>query len=240
MAVLSVPGCGEETCLECGTGSPQLCKNGHCTGLGQDGSFAPYVAIQYRAAALVPEGMLGVSTRTGRGFETDLLSTGVTPAQAAVTTDAVLTAYHAVKRTGTVKPTETVLIFGLGGLGFNALQIVRAIGSRVIVMDKREEVLAEAVKFGLPKQDVIPVGKDPVEFVQEQNIVVDVVLDFVGVNDTFTASLQLGQSSIGSFQCLNSDLLTLVSSQTCGQDCAGRSYRDRAYAEQFPLRSKET
>jgi alcohol dehydrogenase, propanol-preferring len=128
--------------------------------------------------------------------------TGVTPAQAAVTTDAVLTAYHAVKRTGTVKPTDTVVIFGLGGLGFNALQIVLALGSRVIVMDKREEVLAEAVKFGIPKQDVIPVGKDPVEFVQEHNIVVDVVLDFVGVNDTFSASQQLGSSGSNSFSIL--------------------------------------
>jgi propanol-preferring alcohol dehydrogenase len=106
-----------------------------------------------------------------------------------------LTAYHAVKRTAAVKPTDTVVIFGLGGLGFNALQIILAIGSRVIVMEKREEILAEAVNFGVPKQDVIPVGKDPTEFVQEHNIVVDVVIDFVGVKDTFTASQQLGKSS---------------------------------------------
>jgi propanol-preferring alcohol dehydrogenase len=106
-----------------------------------------------------------------------------------------VTAYHAVKRTGAVKPTDTVVIFGLGGLGFNALQIVLAIGSRVIVMDKREAVLVEAINFGVPKQDVIPVGKDPVEFIQENKIVVDVVIDFVGVNDTFTAAQQLGKSS---------------------------------------------
>ena len=93
-----------------------------------------------------------------------------------------------------MKPTDTVVIFGLGGLGFNALQIILALGSRVIVMDKREEILAEAVNFGVPKQDVIPVGKDPADFVREHNIVVDVVIDFVGVNDTFTASQQLGKS----------------------------------------------
>jgi hypothetical protein len=124
----------------------------------------------------------------------DLRCIGITPAQAAVATDAVITAYHAVKRTGAVKSTDTVVIFGLGGLGFNALQIVLAIGSRVIVIDKREEVLADAVNFGVPKQDVVPVGKDPVEFVQEHNLVVDVVIDFVGTNDTFAASQQLGKS----------------------------------------------
>jgi alcohol dehydrogenase, propanol-preferring len=104
-----------------------------------------------------------------------------------------LTAYHAVKRTAAVKPTDTVVIFGLGGLGFNALQIVLALGSRVIVIDKREEVVAEAINFGVPKEDVIPLGKDPAKFVKEQSIVVDVVIDFVGVNETFAASQELGK-----------------------------------------------
>ena len=106
-------------------------------------------------------------------------------------TDACLTAYHAVKRTAKVEKSETVLIFGLGGLGFNALQIVMAIGSRVLVVEKRQEVLDEAVKFGLPKEDVIPPGEDVVEFVAKNKIVVDVVIDFVGVKETFSASQQL-------------------------------------------------
>jgi propanol-preferring alcohol dehydrogenase len=110
-----------------------------------------------------------------------------------VATDAVLTAYHAVKRTAAVQATDTVVILGLGGLGFNALQIVRALGARVLVMDKRAEVLVEAVKFGVPAQDVIPAGQDAVQFVKEHGIVVDVVIDFVGVNETFAASQELGK-----------------------------------------------
>lgn len=106
-------------------------------------------------------------------------------------TDACLTAYHAVKRTAKVEKSETVLIFGLGGLGFNALQIVMAIGSRVIVVEKRPEVLDEAVNFGLPKEDVVPPGEDAVDFVKKNNLVVDVVIDFVGVNETFSASQNL-------------------------------------------------
>lgn len=55
--MLSVPGCGEKACLECGNTNPQLCKNAPCLGIGHDGSFAPYIAIPHRAAALVPEGI---------------------------------------------------------------------------------------------------------------------------------------------------------------------------------------
>jgi propanol-preferring alcohol dehydrogenase len=84
-----------------------------------------------------------------------------------------------------------VLIFGLGGLGFNALQIVMAIGSRVLVVEKRQEVLDEAIKFGLPKEDVVQLGEDVVEFVAKNKITVDVVIDFVGVKETFSASQHL-------------------------------------------------
>ena len=84
-----------------------------------------------------------------------------------------------------------MLIFGIGGLGFNALQVVMAIGSRVIVVDRRQEVLDEAVNFGVPKQDAIPPGEDAVKFVKENKLVVDVVIDFVGVEETFSASQEL-------------------------------------------------
>jgi threonine dehydrogenase-like Zn-dependent dehydrogenase len=66
-----------------------------------------------------------------------------------------------------------------------------SIGSRVIVVEKRQEVLDEAVNFGLPKEDVVPPGEDVVEFVAKNKIVVDVVVDFVGVKETFTASQHL-------------------------------------------------
>ena len=100
-----------------------------------------------------------------------------------------------MKQTAALKPTETVVLFGLGGLGFNALQIILALKARVIVVEQREAILTEAVNFGVPKEDVVPVGKDVVEFVQENKLVVDVVIDFVGVKETFTASQQLGKST---------------------------------------------
>jgi propanol-preferring alcohol dehydrogenase len=102
-----------------------------------------------------------------------------------VATDAVNTAYHAIHRRAEVKPSETVFLFGLGGLGFNALQLVHAIGARVVVSDIREESVEEARKLGIPEQDIVPVGKSPQDFVNERGLLIDTVLDFVGTHQTF-------------------------------------------------------
>ena len=87
-----------------------------------------------------------------------------------------------------------MLVFGLGGLGFNAVQMLKAHGvERVVVADQRQEVLDQAVEFGVRKEDCVPVGKDVVEFVNERGLLVDVVMDFVGREETFGASQQLGE-----------------------------------------------
>lgn len=121
--------------------------------------------------------------------------TGVTPAEAAVATDAVNTAYHAITRRAEVKATETVFLFGLGGLGFNALQIAHNIGARVIVSDIRQERLDEALLLGIPIEDIVPVGKPPQEFVIENGLdgKIDTILDFVGTHQTFEDSQQIGK-----------------------------------------------
>ena len=119
----------------------------------------------------------------------------MTPPQAAVATDAVLTAYHAVVRRAEVKQDQTIVIIGLGGLGFNAVQIALSIGARVIVTDKREEVIGEAVRFGVSQEDVIPAGTSIEKFVEEKGLIVDTVFDFVGVPETFNAAQMIGEST---------------------------------------------
>lgn len=169
VAILAVPGCGESSCGECSRGYPQICQTGEHYGIGNDGSYTSYIAINKRAAAKLPS--------------------GVTAEQGAVATDACLTAYHAVVGTGNVQKGETVVILGTGGLGFNALQIALARGARVIVMDRRQEVLDEAIKFGVAKEDVVPTNTSLQEFVASKQLVVDTVVDFVGVPDTCTAAV---------------------------------------------------
>ncbi|KAJ9491650.1 hypothetical protein VN97_g1579 [Penicillium thymicola] len=135
-------------------------------GIGQDGFYAEYVAVDVRAAIPLPD--------------------GVEPAVAAVATDAVTTAYHGITRRAEIKMEETTFLFGLGGLGFNALQIVRAIGARVIVSDLRQEKLDAALKLGVPVEDIVPAGESVQDFVKENGLQgkIDTVLEFVGSNQT--------------------------------------------------------
>ncbi|KAH8682086.1 N-benzyl-3-pyrrolidinol dehydrogenase [Xylariales sp. PMI_506] len=165
VALHAVPGCALSGCTECSRDLSQICETGHHSGIGQDGFYAPYATIDARAAVLVPE--------------------GVSPAEAAVATDAVNTAYHAIHRRGEVKKHETCFLFGLGGLGFNALQITHNIGARVIVCDIKQDRLDAAAELGIPKEDIVPIGKSPQEFVLENGLKIDTVLDFVGTHQTF-------------------------------------------------------
>lgn len=123
------------------------------------------------------------------------LVTGVEPAVAAVATDAVTTAYHGITRRAEVKKEETTFLFGLGGLGFNALQIVRTIGARVIVSDLRQEKLDAALKLGVPAEDIVPVGKSVQDFVKENGLQgkIDTVLEFVSSNQTNQDAQQIGK-----------------------------------------------
>lgn len=127
-------------------------------------------------------------------FLTEILL-GVTAAEAAVATDAVSTAYHAIMRRGEVKKEQTVFLFGLGGLGFNALQILLCIGARVIISDIRQELLDEAKHLGIPPSDLVPVGTSPQDFVIENGLSgkIDTVLDFVGTHQTFEDAQHIGK-----------------------------------------------
>ncbi|EMD95617.1 hypothetical protein COCC4DRAFT_122693 [Bipolaris maydis ATCC 48331] len=169
VAILSIPGCGKGTCPECTRGLEALCQTGERYGIGHDGSFAPYVAVRERAAVKLPAGL--------------------SPVLGAVVPDAVLTAYGATVERANIEQSDTVLLFGLGGLGFNALQIILGIGARVIVADKRQEVIDEAVKFGVKTEDVVPPGTNAAEFVTKNRLVIDKTVDFVGVSDTFKAAI---------------------------------------------------
>jgi propanol-preferring alcohol dehydrogenase len=140
-----------------------------------DGFFAEYCVIDIRGLVHVP--------------------TGVTPSQAAVATDAVTTAYHAIHRRGRTTAKDVVFLFGLGGLGFNALQIIKAIGAKVLVSDVKQKSLDEAAAIGVPNDHIVPVGKDIREWVQENGLTgkINVVVDFVGTAQTFSDAQHIGK-----------------------------------------------
>ncbi|CEJ58117.1 hypothetical protein PMG11_06787 [Penicillium brasilianum] len=173
IALLAVPGCGLDSCSECSRDLAQLCPRGVHHGIGQDGFFAEYVAVNPRAAVPLPH--------------------GISPAVAAVATDAVTTAYHGITRRAEVKKGETTFLFGLGGLGFNALQVVLAIGARVIVSDLCPEKLDAAFELGVPREDIVPAGQSVQNFVRDKGLAgkIDTVLEFVGKHQTFQDAQQI-------------------------------------------------
>ncbi len=68
--------------------------------------------------------------------------------EAATLTCAGVTAWNALIRTCRVKPGQTVLVMGTGGVSIFALQIARAAGARVIATSSSEEKLARARSLG--------------------------------------------------------------------------------------------
>ncbi|KAJ5098031.1 hypothetical protein N7532_005032 [Penicillium argentinense] len=147
-----------------------------------DSQTAPSARATYHSFALLACTMVLVKTDSMQ-----------TPAVAAVATDAVTTAYHGITRRAEVKREEIIFLFGLGGLGFNALQIVRHIGARVIVSDLRQEKLDAALALGVPQEDIVPVGTSVQAFVQESGLQgkIDTVLEFVGKHQTFQDAQQI-------------------------------------------------
>uniref|UniRef100_A0A060T2K2 ARAD1C32934p n=1 Tax=Blastobotrys adeninivorans TaxID=409370 RepID=A0A060T2K2_BLAAD len=158
LAVHGPNGCGK--CANCKRGFDNQCQDPvkKWYGLGINGGYEEYVVV--RPAAVVP------------------VPSEVSSEAAAVTTDAVLSPYHAVKRGG-IGPDTRVLIIGLGGLGMNGLQIASHFGAKVIATDLDTSKLAIAKQFG---------AQETFEQLPEEPLFVDVVLDFVGTKETFESA----------------------------------------------------
>jgi len=171
VTLMCCAGCQGPDCPECNRGLQRICMAAETYGLGHDGFFTEYAAVKEWAAVPVPE---GVST----------------PA-AAIAADAVLTSYHAVKGLAKIQSNEIVLLYGLGGVGLNGLQVIMHLGpKRVIVVEKQQELLDEAVKLGVAAQDTFSPSDDKKveDYIAAENIVVDTAIDFVGAEQTFSSA----------------------------------------------------
>ena len=69
--------------------------------------------------------------------------------QAAIIPDAVSTPWAAVTSTGDVRPAEAVAVWGVGGLGAHAVQLLRLAGAApIIAADPDEHARARALEYG--------------------------------------------------------------------------------------------
>jgi alcohol dehydrogenase, propanol-preferring len=106
---------------------------------------------------------------------------GISMAQAAVATDSVATAYHAVKGVAGLRLGEKIGIIGLGGLGLNAVSAAGIAGARIYGCDRSPAKIEAARKAGAHE-----LYADAAEL-KGKNL--DCVIDFVGIGPTVNAAI---------------------------------------------------
>ncbi len=132
-------------------------------GMGRPGGYAPVVVNDAELALQVPDGV---------GFP-----------EAAAGTDAGMTSFHAVAVAGAVTSGTRVGVVGLGGLGFNGVQIALALGATVYAAEPRGQVHGRALDMGVTRvvSDVDELGE----------LDLDVVIDFAGFGTTTAGALRV-------------------------------------------------
>jgi propanol-preferring alcohol dehydrogenase len=169
VAVYGPWGCG--SCHRCLQGLENYCVRQASLpaaggGLGTDGGMAAHMLVP-ATRYLVPLGDLD-------------------PVDAAPLTDAALTPYHAIKRSlSLLIPGSTAVVIGAGGLGHMAIQILSALSpARIVAVDVEPKALELARDVGA--HETVLMEADAAERVRASTggIGADLVLDFVGVDDT--------------------------------------------------------
>ncbi len=118
--------CGR--CRFCRMGRENICSDMRMLGNHFDGAYAEFVAVPAKDILKLPE--------------------SIPLQEASIIADAVSTPYHAVKNRAQVKPGDSVVVFGCGGVGINAVQLSAAAGASVIAVDISDKKLKWASEFG--------------------------------------------------------------------------------------------
>ena len=121
--------CGR--CAACRQGHENICSAMTMLGNHFDGAYAEYVAVPAKDVLDLPA--------------------SIPLEEASIIADAISTPYHAVKNRAQVRPGDTVVVFGCGGVGINAVQMASAAGGYVIAVDINERKLEWASQFGAVK-----------------------------------------------------------------------------------------
>lgn len=135
----------------------------YAPGIGIDGGYAERLVAH--ASTLVP------------------LPDGVSTVHAAVATDSVVTAYHAVRTEARAKPGEVIAVVGLGGLGLNGVRTGVIAGATVYGVDVNPDTFEAARKAGAREcfTDVSALA----------DLRPDAVIDFAGVGSTTSDAIDV-------------------------------------------------
>ncbi|WP_139983739.1 zinc-binding dehydrogenase [Nocardioides litoris] len=136
-----VCGCGR--CEWCRAGDAQVCPDQEQPGFTHWGSFAELVALHAADTNLVavpPEVDLETAASLGCRFAT---------------------AFRALVGRARVVEGEWVTVVGAGGVGLSAVMVARALGARVVAVDRSPEALAVATDLGAEHVVLAAPGTDP-------------------------------------------------------------------------------
>jgi alcohol dehydrogenase/propanol-preferring alcohol dehydrogenase len=157
-------GCGQ--CAKCKAGDDNMCPNARSIGVYQHGGYATHV--------------LARSPRHLVDFE------GLAPEVAATYACSGVTVYSAIQKVMPMQPDEAIVVVGAGGLGLNAVEILKAIGHRKIVVVDISAAKLEAATAAGATDVVVAEGNDTTaRIVAAAGGQVDAVIDVV--NGTATA-----------------------------------------------------
>lgn len=164
-----VVSCGK--CRFCVSGRETYCEQYQMIGKDIDGGFAEYVRVPANNVLRFPESM---------AFD-----------HATIMGCAVSTALHALRRGG-AKREDSVVVFGVGGLGAQAIQLSSKIfeARKVIAVDLVDEKLHLAKRLGAT--DIVnPSKENLVERIRNMTdgFGADVVIDFVGRKTTVESAI---------------------------------------------------
>lgn len=166
VAIIPLVSCHE--CDRCARGRTVICRSSECLGAERHGCWADLVAVPVRNLVPIP----------------DALSDEL----AAVATDSVATAFHAVATRGGVQPGARVAVWGTGGLGLSAVGIAKALGAeQVIAVDPRAEARGWALETGA--DEALDPNEDALGQIKELGGV-DVALEFVGRPETVESAVR--------------------------------------------------
>ncbi len=143
-------------------------ENNQITTLGfdYDGGYAEYVITKPSLLVKIPDEL---------PFE-----------QAAIIPDAVSTPWAAISSTAQMKAGETAAVFGVGGLGIHAVQLLKVIGcSKVIAIDPRAEAREKALEIGAD------FAFDPSDEELKKHRALNAAFDFAGVTPVRKQALSL-------------------------------------------------
>ncbi|CAA9590141.1 MAG: Alcohol dehydrogenase class III, partial [uncultured Thermomicrobiales bacterium] len=171
VAVYYYVGCGR--CSWCRQGQENLCRDVvDQFGFTADGGWAEYVVVPARNLVPLPDGL--------------------TVEEAAALGCSATTALHAVRSVADVRLGETVVVYGVGAVGYALIQLCRLAGARVIAVGRTPAKLALAAELGADvtiNADELNPAVETLRLTGDEGA--DVVFELVGITETMERSVAM-------------------------------------------------